>query len=194
MSVAELAADARLDTHASQRTFRTLLDALSRPGTQGRLHPPSGVPAALVPALALADVDVTVSVLSPGDGPDWGEVLRTATGARPVELEHADLVVALRRPTPDEVRSLRRGRTDAPELGARLSLAVRELGAGDVFLTLRGPGIPTVCELEVGGLEAPVFEALATANRRFPTGVDTFLVSDDCVVVGIPRSTTLEVR
>lgn len=193
-SLAELAADARLDAHASQRTFRAMLDALARPGRTGRLHPPSGVPAALVVALALADVDVTTHVLTGADELDWAEVLRAATGTRAVELEHADIVVALRPPTPDEIRSLRRGRPDAPELGARLSLAVESLGSGDVLLTMRGPGVPVVRELEVGGVDAPVLEAIAAVNRRFPAGIDTFLVAADGVIAGIPRSTDLEVR
>lgn len=191
--VAELAATARLDTHASQRCFRSLLDALARPGRVGSLDGPVGIPPALVPALALADVDVTTHVLTRrGDDVDWQGVLTTATGAVAAELEQAELVVALRPPTPDEVRSLRRGRADAPELGARLSLSCHRFGAG-VALGFRGPGVADVEHLVVEGLEPEVFEAVAAANRRFPAGIDTFLVTDDLAVAGIPRSTELTV-
>lgn len=190
----QLAADARLDTFSSQRTFRSLLDALSRPGRLSRLHPPSGIPAALLPALALVDVDVTACVLTTSESADLGAVLATATGARLVPMEQADVVVALRPPTPDEIRSLRRGRADAPELGARLSVACTKVTGGDVQLILRGPGVPDLRTLDVGGLEPAVFDALVGVNRQFPTGIDTFLVADDGTVAGIPRSTNLEVR
>lgn len=191
--VAELAARARLDTHASQRTFRALLDALARPGRVGALELRAPVPPALLPALALADVDVTTCLLTRrGEDTDWQAVLTTATGAVAAELEEADIVVALRAPTPDEVRSLRRGRADAPELGACLTLAFRRLGAG-LWLGLRGPGVPGAERLLVEGLEPEVFEALAAANRRFPAGVDAFVVAEDGAVAGLPRSTDLTV-
>lgn len=193
MTVAAMAADARLDTFASQRTFRTLLDALSRPGLLHRLHLPSGVPAALMPALALADVDVTACVLTPSESPDWAAVLTLATGARIVPLEQADVVVALRPPTPDEIRALRRGRADAPELGALLALACGALGQGRTLLVLCGPGVPESRPLGIDGVEPAVFEALARANATYPAGVDTFLVAADGTVAGLPRSTNLEV-
>lgn len=193
MTVATLAADARLDVHASQRAFRALLDALARPGLPTLVDAPSGVPAALVPALALADVDLTVCVLG-GGNPRWEEVVSIATGARAVELEQADLVVALRAPTPDEVRSVRRGRADAPEQSAWLALGCEAIGRGPVQIELRGPGVPDARAVAVAGVPAEVFDALVGINRSFPAGVDTFLVAADGTVVGIPRSSSIEVR
>jgi alpha-D-ribose 1-methylphosphonate 5-triphosphate synthase subunit PhnH len=182
---------------ASQRVFRVLLDALSRPGTVGTL--PSDVlgveaPAALLVPLALADLEVSLAVLEPS-APGWVGGLATATGARPASVERADLVVGLRAPRPDEVRGLRRGTADRPDLGCRLVLACTALGAsGEVVCDLTGPGVEGTVELGVSGLPVETVEAIVAVNRRFPLGVDTFLVAADGRVAGLPRSTQVRIR
>ncbi len=180
----------------SQRDFRALLHALARPGTLHRLElaaPPSFVPAAAVAAAGLADVEVSMAVLAE-DGDPAVAALHAATGAPPVSLVRADLVVALRAPEPAEVRVLRHGVPLHPEHAARLIVAVSRLGgpAADLTLQLRGPGISDTAELGVSGLSAEVFDELASAGK-FPCGVDTFLVAEDGVVAGLPRSAEIHV-
>lgn len=190
---------------ASQADFRVLLDALARPGTVGRLDGVPGVPPALIPAAGLADVEVPLAVLDGpggdgsggvGAGPDrdgWAAALYAATGAPPASPETARMVVALRQITPEEIASLPRGDALAPELGARLVLAVRGLGTvdpaprGGTTLELSGPGVPGTRRLAVAGVAPEVFEALARANAVFPAGIDTFLVAGDGGVAGLPR-------
>jgi alpha-D-ribose 1-methylphosphonate 5-triphosphate synthase subunit PhnH len=186
---------APLDHAGSQATFRVLLDALSRPGTVHAL--PTGlvdvdVPAAVLVPLALADLEVALAVLEPA-GPDWAGALRAATGARAVESERADLVLALRAPRPDEVRGLRRGTTDRPDLACRLVLACDHVGQGGTVLELTGPGVDGSASLAVDGVPVETLEALVAVNRRFPVGVDTFLVDTAGQVAGLPRSTTVRI-
>jgi alpha-D-ribose 1-methylphosphonate 5-triphosphate synthase subunit PhnH len=186
-----------LDHTVSQATFRVLLDALSRPGTVHRLPADAvdvDVPAAVLVPLALADLEVDLAVLEPA-GPDWAAALAEATGARPAPSERADLVLALRPPRPDEVRGLRRGTADRPDLACRLVLACDRLG-GDgagAALELTGPGVDGSAELTVTGVPVETLEALGAVNRRFPLGVDTFLVDTDGRVAGLPRSTAVRI-
>jgi alpha-D-ribose 1-methylphosphonate 5-triphosphate synthase subunit PhnH len=183
-----------LDHAGSQRVFRVLLDALSRPGTLHDL--PAGlvdvdVPAPVLVPLALADLDTTLAVLGPAR-PDWAGALAQATGVRPAAPEAADLVLALRAPRPDEVRGLRRGTADRPDLAARLVLACAGFTSG-ARLELTGPGVDGTAHLAVDGVPVEVLEALVVANRRFPAGVDTFLVDTGGRVAGLPRSTAVRI-
>ncbi|MGH3933948.1 MAG: phosphonate C-P lyase system protein PhnH [Pseudonocardiaceae bacterium] len=187
-----------LDHHSSQRVFRILLEALARPGTVQ--HLPADlvdvdVPVAVLVPLALADLEVTLAVLETG-GPDWASRLERASGAERAAPERADMVLALRAPRPDEVRGLRRGTPDRPELGCRLVLACADLSAttGEVLVELTGPGVAGSAQLAVDGLPVEVLEALVAVNRRFPQGVDTYLVATDGHVVGLPRTTRVNVR
>lgn len=190
-----------LDHTVSQATFRVLLDALARPGTVH--HLPLGavdvdVPAAVLVPLALADLEVDLTVLEPA-GPDWAGALGQATGARAVASESADLVLALRPPRPDEVRGLRRGTIDRPDLACRLVLACDRIDTGAVtggqtaVLDLTGPGVDGSAELSVSGVPVETLEALVAVNRKFPLGVDTFLVDTDGHVAGLPRSTAVRI-
>jgi alpha-D-ribose 1-methylphosphonate 5-triphosphate synthase subunit PhnH len=186
-----------LDHTASQRVFRVLLDVLARPGTVRELPADVldvDVPAALLVPLALADLEVSLAVLGPA-GPDWAGGLAAATGARPGPAERADMVLALRPPRPDEVRGLRRGTPDRPDLACRLVLACDALGAtGDVSCDLAGPGVDGVAALGVRGVPVEVLDTLIAVNQRFPLGVDTFLVATDGRVAGLPRSTQVRIR
>ncbi|MBV8083868.1 MAG: phosphonate C-P lyase system protein PhnH, partial [Chloroflexi bacterium] len=156
-----------------------------------------GLPLPLLAPLALADVDVAMAVLAPPDAPDWVRSLAHATNGRAAAIEAADIVVALRTPLPDEIRSLRRGASDAPERGARLVLDCRQLTAGvegDVALELSGPGVNGTCQLGIDGLPPEVFETISAANGRFPMGIDTFLIGRSGELAGLPRTTHIRIE
>ncbi|MEM8621410.1 MAG: phosphonate C-P lyase system protein PhnH [Actinomycetota bacterium] len=201
---AERLAHARLSGTASLRIFRALLDAASRPGTIARLPGRrDDIPAVLYPALALVDLDHRVAVLGDGADSEWPALVCAATGASaddgPDGIGHADVVVYVRPPTPDEITTLRRGTASAPEQGARLVVAARAIseepppvdGSG-ASVELRGPGVAGSRTVAVDGIGDDVFAALADVNRDFPAGVDTWIVADDGSVVAVPRSTRLE--
>ncbi|MER7083732.1 alpha-D-ribose 1-methylphosphonate 5-triphosphate synthase subunit PhnH [Saccharopolyspora kobensis] len=187
---------ASLAPRQAQQVFRTVLDALSRPGEVLRLPAISieirrpisieiastRVPAALLPVLALADLETPVHV----DG--WADVVRTQTSAPIVERTGARLA-ALLEPVED-LAGFPVGSAGAPEEAALVALAVRGFGDGPA-LRLSGPGVPGHRELRVSGLPADFAE-----RRRelidFPAGFDLLLVAPDGEVVGLPRSTRVE--
>jgi alpha-D-ribose 1-methylphosphonate 5-triphosphate synthase subunit PhnH len=184
----------------SQQDFRTLIDVLGRPGTIKSLDVPEelaeySVPPAVLVAGGLADVDITLAVLSDRPADPCAVALYAATGASEAPPATAQLVVALRPPTPAEILGLARGDALHPEFGCRLILAVTtfEESASALRVRLQGPGVDGQSELRITGVPAGVFEALAAANNEFPAGIDTFLVSADGKVAGLPRSSRIRI-
>lgn len=190
---------ARLTGDQSLSVFRAVLEALSRPGKVVDL--PAGVatsvPPAAVPVLALADLDVSVATFEVGDGPMWASSIRSVTGCRLAPAADADMILAERPPTADEVSSLRVGTAHAPERGARLFVRCDAITEGSTSagttIRIKGPGASAGRTITVIGVGGDVFGALAAANRAFPAGVDTWLVAGDRRMVGIPRSSRIDV-
>jgi alpha-D-ribose 1-methylphosphonate 5-triphosphate synthase subunit PhnH len=175
-----------LDADTAQRAFRTALDALARPGVPATLPPAGDIPAALLPVLALADLDTPVCVL--GDG-GWVDALTTMTSAPVVPLDAARLVAALRPLAAGELAAVRTGSATAPEEAALVALAVPALDGGPA-LTLAGPGVPGRRTVTPRGLPPDLITARAAT--AFPAGPDLLLVAPDGALLGLPRSTRIE--
>jgi alpha-D-ribose 1-methylphosphonate 5-triphosphate synthase subunit PhnH len=188
-----------LSTHASQRCFRSLLDAMANPGKVVTLNEPETVAAsAAVVALALADIDTPMAIA--GDEELAADVSE-ATRAPLVPVSEARLV-ALLHPSPELVGQCQTGSAEAPERGAKVGLRCSRVvpagtrlpaPSGGVTLVLEGPGVPGTRRLVVEGLGRDVFDAVARANKDFPIGLDAWLVSMEGDLVGLPRSTRFEV-
>jgi alpha-D-ribose 1-methylphosphonate 5-triphosphate synthase subunit PhnH len=179
-----------LDADAAQRAFRAVLDALARPGTPMALPPVADMPPALLPVLALADLDTPVCVLGDDEvAGTWADALATATLAPVAPLAEARLVTALRPLVIGELGTVRTGSPAAPEEAALLAMAVPGLDGGPA-LRLSGPGIPDTRTIAPRGLPADL--VAARAATAFPAGVDLLLVSPDGQLLGVPRSTRME--
>ncbi|TQM03070.1 phosphonate C-P lyase system protein PhnH [Pseudonocardia kunmingensis] len=177
-----------LDPDTAQRAFRAVLDALARPGVPAALPPAGDVPAALLPVLALADLDTGVCVL--GDtGGAWADALTTATSAPAAPLAAARLVAALRPLAAGELATVRTGSAAAPEDAALVALAVPDMNGGPA-LRLSGPGVPDTRTVAPRGL--PPDLVTARSGAAFPAGADLLLVSPDGTVLGLPRTTVIE--
>lgn len=206
-------APALLGTHASQRCFRVFLRTLSRPGEPVALDDLEAVaagPGAL--PLALADIDTAVAIV--GNDEQASQICE-ATRSPLVPVPEA-AIVALYAPTADLIGQCRRGSALAPERGAKVAIACNGFdpvlragpdqrgddvgsgvapapGAGSVRLSLRGPGVKGSIGLSIRGVSPDVIGAVQEANRQFPEGLDTWFVSCDGNVVGVPRSNVIEV-
>jgi alpha-D-ribose 1-methylphosphonate 5-triphosphate synthase subunit PhnH len=171
----------RLDTFASQRTFRVLLEALAHPGrivtlptearptearpTEALLVESSAAdrPPALVVPLALADREEHVAVVG-GAAERWSQDLVTATSCGLADPAYADQVVVLDGADAELVGSLRVGTPLAPEQGCRLVLSATALGARlrrDPRLDDPGTSIHPVTTLTLRG---PGVETSATVE------------------------------
>lgn len=215
-----VAVAARLTGLRSQETFDVLMRTLAEPGKILAL--PASVLSpdianAAWPVLAVADVDVPIAV----QGPDadaarsLANLISDTTGANQTPLPQAWGVV-LTEPTPSVVDEVAVGDALHPEKGARVAMAVTQLGSSaagapplsetnegesgtpqpvtpaadsTVTLELSGPGIPGARNLTITGLDPAVAARLGRNSGIFPAGFDTWLVDDYGAITAISRST-----
>lgn len=161
-------------------TFDSLLWALSRPGLKRQL--PETGEAALIAAL----LDRECQVYS---GDPFLIPLIAQSGARLVDLPAADHVFLGRITDISLVRQCRTGSNMYPDGGATVICRV-SFGAGPK-LRLTGPGVNGELEVQIDGLPKG-FWATRTQVIRYPMGLD-FLMLDGNQVMGVPRSTKVEV-
>jgi len=185
--------------HGAQQVFRTVLEALSRPGRvqtlpatalQG-LEPPAlglGLAATLLTLLD-AETSVWLDPAAGGDGAaDW---LRFHTGVR-LQADAATARFAVTHAAqaqPCLWATLDGGTDELPQAGATLLVGVPALDRGPA-LTLSGPGIQHRQTLQVAGLPPGFWAARQALAPGFPRGVDLILCCGDRLA-GLPRSTRL---
>ncbi|MFD1812436.1 phosphonate C-P lyase system protein PhnH [Rhodococcus gannanensis] len=179
---------AALDAVAAQRVYRSALEALSRPGTVHPL-PPSGYPAALLPVLALADLDTGTHLVDlPGDA--WEPIVEVATGAPVVEVHAARYVTVLDpAAAADAVAHAHPGSAASPESGATVVIAVESVVGGDPVL-LTGPGVAGELLFAPRGVDPAIWTIREGRVADFPAGIDLLFVDPDGGIVGVPRTTT----
>lgn len=198
-TVAELPAGFADKVLSAQTTFRSVMDAMARPGSVQRVAATSGAPAAMMRgtaaiALTLFDHDTPVW-LDPllSETPDVGKWLKFHTGA-PVIADPAVssfAVVGDARALPALDR-FAFGTNEYPDRSTTVILQVESLTQGAAF-ELRGPGIDGAAMLRATLQPADLFERLAINATLFPRGIDVVLVADDAVVA-IPRTTRLAAK
>ncbi|WP_280385580.1 phosphonate C-P lyase system protein PhnH [Nocardia wallacei] len=177
---------AGLNPVQAQQVYRAVLAAFARPGVAVSL-PATEFPAALLPVLALADLETRIHLLG---GEEWVESVAVATGAPVAALEAAAYVTALRPVTAAELRAVAVGTALRPEDGATVICAVDALHGGPSAL-LSGPGVRESLDF------APTVGAEFWAARReltatFPAGVDLLFVDAAGDLAGVPRTTLAE--
>jgi alpha-D-ribose 1-methylphosphonate 5-triphosphate synthase subunit PhnH len=161
-------------------TYDALMWALSRPGLPRSL-----------PETGLAQVIETLIDLECAVHFD-DEALRTLAarpGATLTTPDRADHLFLSAAPTPDLLHTLRMGSDLHPEEGATL-VCPASFGTGP-RLRLTGPGCDGPVEVRIDG-PTPAFWAERARVMRYPMGVDLLLIDGD-QVIGLPRSTTVEV-
>ena len=195
-TVAELPAGFAGKVLSAQATFRSVMDAMARPGSVQRVTAVSGAPAAMMRgtaaiALTLFDHDTPVW-LDPllSETSDVGKWLKFHTSAPVIAgssiCSFAVIGDARALPALDRFAF---GTNEYPDRSTTVILQVESLTQGTVF-ELRGPGIDGTAMLRATLQPADLFERLAINATMFPRGIDVVLVADDAVVA-IPRTTRL---
>ena len=178
---------------ASQAAFRSVLDAMARPGT---IHPiatesaPSPLSAgAAAIALALCDHDTPVwldATLRSAPVLEW---LRFHCGSPVVDAPSDAAFAFVQSATDLRLADFNIGTSDYPDRSTTIVMQVASVNSG-AGLTLTGPGIADRRTLHVDGLPAD-FHVQLTANRaHFPCGVDLLLIADS-EMAALPRSVRL---
>lgn len=195
VTVAEMPAGFADKVLSAQSTFRSVMDAMARPGSVQRIRPASGTPAPMMRgtaaiALTLFDHDTPVWLdramsATPGVG-NW---LKFHTGA-PVIADYTASSFAVVG-NPHDIPSFDRlalGSNEYPDRSTTLIVQVDSLNAGPARVLI-GPGIDGGAVLQAS-VPANLFEGLAINTVLFPRGIDVVLVHDDAIVA-IPRTTRL---
>ncbi|MEI8306821.1 MAG: phosphonate C-P lyase system protein PhnH [Chloroflexales bacterium] len=166
-------------------TFTALMWALSYPGRATRL------PAAGLDALALIGetlVDLETGFFTP-DAMLTAHLARTGGRNLPPDAAPYQFYPRLGRADLDLLATAPVGSHADPDLAATIVIGC-PLG-WDTRLRLSGPGIAGTREVLIAGLPNALW-SLRAATARAPLGWDLFLVMDSAVL-GLPRTTTVEV-
>jgi alpha-D-ribose 1-methylphosphonate 5-triphosphate synthase subunit PhnH len=197
-TVAEMPAGFADKVLSAQSTFRSVMDAMARPGRVQHIAPAAGAPGvmmrgAVAIALTLFDHDTPIWLdQRMSETSDVAKWLKFHTGAPVVEdssvcsfalIGDADALPPLDR--------FSFGSNEYPDRSATLILQVESLTQGPAF-ELRGPGIDGATNL-LATIPADLFERLSINQALFPRGIDVVLVHDDSIVA-IPRTTRLVVK
>jgi alpha-D-ribose 1-methylphosphonate 5-triphosphate synthase subunit PhnH len=195
VTVAELPAGFADKVLSAQSTFRSVMDAMARPGTVQHIRAAAGTPAPLMRgtaaiALTLIDhdtpswLDRTMSAT-----PDVGKWLRFHTGTPVIADSSASsfaLIGNARDVPPLDRFAL--GSNEYPDRSTTLILQIDSLTSGPAY-ELTGPGIDGAGVLQAT-ISGNLFEQLAINATLFPRGIDVVLVHDDAIVA-IPRTPRL---
>ncbi|BCM86465.1 phosphonate C-P lyase system protein PhnH [Methylobacterium indicum] len=183
--------------HDAQGVFRSVMDALARPGTIQALATGLTPPAPLTPelaalALALADADAPLWLdAGLAQNPAVSAFLRFHTGARitddPAEAAFALVSDAVACP---DFSAFAQGMPAYPDRSATLVLAVSAL-SGDEGWHLDGPGIRESARLSAAPLPADMPARLARNHAGFPQGIDLILAAPGRLAA-LPRSTRVQ--
>ena len=195
-TIAEMPAGFADKVLSAQSTFRSVMDAMARPGSVQRIEAGSGVPAPMMrgsAAIALTLFDQ--------DTPVWLDARMAATSnvAKWIKFHTSAPVIsnssvcsfaliAEAYSLPDFKR-FSFGTAEYPDRSTTIILQVDSLMDGPAY-ELRGPGIDGTSMLRAT-IDVPGFlDRLALNATLFPRGIDLVLVSDDRVVA-LPRTTRL---
>ena len=181
----------------SQSVFRTVMDALSRPGLKQPIHVDAAPPAPLSPevaaiALTLADHDSPVwldETLAASEAVvAW---LKFHTGAPIVnDPREADFALVTGWATLPKLDAFGIGTDEYPDCSTTVVLSVEGFDGAD--RTITGPGIKDTGTLTIAGITGDFIAQWALNRELFPCGVDVVFAGAG-QVVGLPRTTrTLE--
>ncbi|WP_065749912.1 phosphonate C-P lyase system protein PhnH [Bradyrhizobium paxllaeri] len=195
-TVAELPAGFADKVLSAQSTFRSVMDAMARPGSIQRIASVAGTPDAMMRGTAAIAL-----TLFDHDTPVWLDSWMSATAdvARWLKFHTSAPIVAdssiagfalvgdpVNLPPLDRFAF---GSNEYPDRSTTLILQVESLTDGPV-VELRGPGIDGAATLRASIEPQDLFERLAVNATLFPRGIDVVLVHDDAIVA-IPRTTRL---
>jgi len=181
---------------SAQSTFRSVMDAMARPGSVHCIASASGTPPGVMRgtaaiALTLFDHD-TPLWLDPrmSQAPEVEKWLKFHTSAPivsdPSICSFGLIGNAAELPALDQFSF---GSNEYPDRSTTLILQVESLREGLAF-ELSGPGIDGTTVLQATIEPLDLFARLAINATLFPCGIDVVLVADDAVVA-IPRTTRL---
>jgi alpha-D-ribose 1-methylphosphonate 5-triphosphate synthase subunit PhnH len=198
-TIAELRAGFADKVLSAQSTFRSVMDAMARPGSVQHITSAAGAPDAMMRgtaaiALTLFDHDTPVwldpAMSETSDVASWIKFHASAPVVSDPSISSFALIGDAQNLPALERFSF--GSNEYPDRSTTLILQVVSLTQGRVF-ELRGPGIDGTALLRAAIAPVDLFERLAINATLFPRGIDVVLVHGDAIVA-IPRTTRVVVK
>lgn len=200
-------------TFDSQMIFRSLLDAMARPGSivvlpDIKITSPALNRYPLLLLMTLLDHEVSFYVSGHSDvnvnasRQAVAEYLRSNTGSNESALRDADFILVCEGSSQGLIRRVKQGTLEYPDESATVVYDVGSIGDrgydGDdshdeyMLLELSGPGIAGKCMIAISGMEPAEIEDVL-AMRNYPLGIDAILSDRNGNIACIPRSTNVRV-
>jgi len=195
-TTAELPAGFADKVLSAQSTFRSVMEALARPGSVRRVTASVGTPPPMMRgtaaiALTLFDHDTPIWLDEKmSETMDVARWLKFHSGA-PIVTDSSISAFALIG-DPHALPELERfafGSNEYPDRSTTLILQVASLTRGSAY-ELSGPGIDGSAVINATFEPKDLFDRLAINAALFPRGIDVVLVADDAIVA-VPRTTRL---
>jgi len=198
-TIAELPAGFADKVLSAQSTFRSVMEAMARPGRVQQVIAGVGTPGSLMSgaaaiALTLFDHDTPIWLdARMRQYPEVAKWLKFHSGAPVVDDSSISSFALIDDggALPDLSR-FALGSNEYPDRSTTLVIQVESLTHGRDY-ELRGPGIDGVTILRATIEPMDLFERLSINETLFPRGIDVVLVSGDAIAA-IPRTTRLAVR
>jgi len=185
----------------TQKVFRILLDAYSHPGRiyslfNGQLEETQRSSPILMVLMTLLNHEVTFHVLGEEGGGLEKEIIER-TGSRVATPNEADFILSLLGNGQGTKLQPKRGTQEYPDTSATLIFLVKRLSQeppGNLFLSLKGPGIKNEARVCMDGFGKREILHLKEINSEYPLGVESIFVDPLGRLMCIPRSTQIELR
>jgi alpha-D-ribose 1-methylphosphonate 5-triphosphate synthase subunit PhnH len=182
--------------HDTQAMFRTILEAMSRPGKRLPIPVQLGMPhgfseAAMSVLLSLADFDTPVWLKGFPSETQLAEFLTFHCGSPVVDHpSEAVFGLATADTAPELLTAFDPGLSEYPDRSATIVVVADSLENGNGAM-IQGPGVKGSTMLRIAGTTRAFWEFAAANCARFPQGVDFIFVGGGEVAC-LPRSVTLK--
>lgn len=167
--------------------FRSCLNALARPGTEQRL-----IPLFQSPLLAAASCLLFPEVSSFFQCDEDFKLVQTLTGSPSAPVDEADYLFCDQADQKILV-SMKIGHQQNPEDSATLFLSLQNGNTPRTEAVLTGPGINGSLEVTLP-VDLNFLALLREINGNYPLGVDLFFMNEKGRLIGLPRTTIVEVQ
>lgn len=183
----------------SQRHFRTILDAMARPGTIHRIkdqqiNPPDDLHrVSAYIGFALLNAEVTFYI--DGVRKQIAYYFTINTFSRESLCSEANFLFLTGSSSTDIIDTAKSGNLLYPERGATLVIDIDTVSSVPLVhghgLTLQGPGVENEISFFIEGISLSLIAAIKEKNEEFPLGVDVILTDRHNDFVCIPRSSKI---
>jgi alpha-D-ribose 1-methylphosphonate 5-triphosphate synthase subunit PhnH len=173
-----------------QSVFRTLLNAMARPGSVARIDLNGANPLVAI-AEALVDHEVTFAVAP--ERQELVEAILRQTGSRVGPLGASEYVFCEDASLEGVLTEAADGTWEYPDAGATVVCLVQSISqppSGGERVVVAGPGIRDTATVYIEGFGQEARRAFAERNAIRPLGLDLVLVTADGTIVCFTRYTS----